>query len=390
MIPCLVFTASDDAIYIFTAASTKMVYCIALHCAGFLGGVLAFALWSIPAAAGMYGFSRAVASIGERLPNIVYSFLSGLNASTVGIVAVAAVQLSERAITDPLTRLIITFTAGAGMLYKALWYFPLLMMVSGAATVTWDIYGGQAFAKRVQRKWNALKIAIRHRASKIRISRENQSPGDIELNPQSQRSQEDVADDFSPPVLISPPATADVTLNLTQKRVAYTSSIHSAPLSTPPRTPPNIPASIPELPDTALLPQSRLSLSMRSGLAIVAAFFISFITLIALRGALHSPPTVLKLFTNLYLAGTIIFGGGPVVIPLLRDYIVTEGWVSSRDFLLGLAVIQAFPGPNFNFAVYLAALASKHTTLPSVVTAFLGFVAIFTPGKHRSEHMTNY
>jgi chromate transport protein ChrA len=46
--------------------------------------------------------------------------------------------------------------------------------------------------------------------------------------------------------------------------------------------------------------------------------------------------------------GTIIFGGGPVVIPLLREYVVDEGWVTPRDFLIGLAVIQAFPGPNFN------------------------------------------
>jgi chromate transport protein ChrA len=49
----------------------------------------------------------------------------------------------------------------------------------------------------------------------------------------------------------------------------------------------------------------------------------------------------------MYLAGTIIFGGGPVVIPLLRSYVVDPGWVCSRDFLLGLAIIQAFPGPNF-------------------------------------------
>ena len=42
------------------------------------------------------------------------------------------------------------------------------------------------------------------------------------------------------------------------------------------------------------------------------------------------------------------FGGGPVVIPLLREYVVEQGWVSSRGFLIGLAIIQAFPGPNFN------------------------------------------
>ena len=68
------------------------------------------------------------------------------------------------------------------------------------------------------------------------------------------------------------------------------------------------------------------------------------------RGVLSPPPLALDLFTNMYLAGTIIFGGGPVVIPLLREYVVAPGWVSSRDFLLGLAVIQAFPGPGFNCA----------------------------------------
>ena len=39
------------------------------------------------------------------------------------------------------------------------------------------------------------------------------------------------------------------------------------------------------------------------------------------------PPLLYRLFSNMYLAGTIIFGGGPVVIPLLREYVVAEGWV---------------------------------------------------------------
>ena len=86
------------------------------------------------------------------------------------------------------------------------------------------------------------------------------------------------------------------------------------------------------------------------------------------------------LFANLYLAGTIIFGGGPVVVPLLREYTVAPGWVSSRDFLLGLAITQAFPGPNFNFAVYLGALAVTKSGIPTEVGALIGFLAIFTPG----------
>ena len=95
---------------------------------------------------------------------------------------------------------------------------------------------------------------------------------------------------------------------------------------------------------------------------------------------MKAPPLVLDLFANMYLAGTIIFGGGPVVIPLLRSYVVDPGWVSSRDFLLGLAIIQAFPGPNFNFAVYLSALALQRSQFPTVLGAFLGFVGIFLPG----------
>lgn len=82
----------------------------------------------------------------------------------------------------------------------------------------------------------------------------------------------------------------------------------------------------------------------------------------------------------MFLAGTVIVGGGPVVIPLLRDYVVDPGWVSSRDFLIGLAVIQALPGPNFNFAVYLGALALKNSNLPLPIGGIVGFVGIFVPG----------
>lgn len=94
----------------------------------------------------------------------------------------------------------------------------------------------------------------------------------------------------------------------------------------------------------------------------------------------HPAPLPLDLFANMYLAGTIIFGGGPVVIPLLRSYVVDPGWVTSRDFLIGLAIIQAFPGPNFNFAVFLGALVVLKSGYPTILGAFLGYLGIFVPG----------
>ena len=42
-----------------------------------------------------------------------------------------------------------------------------------------------------------------------------------------------------------------------------------------------------------------------------------------------------------------------VVLPLLQNEVVATGWVSEQDFLTGFALVQAMPGPLFNFAAYL-------------------------------------
>src|SRR3569833_2882540 len=86
----------------------------------------------------MYGLSVGVSNISSTLPRAAYALLSGLNAATVGSIALAAVELSEKAITDRVTRTLVFFGGAAGMLYNALWYFPLLMFVSGCVTVVHD------------------------------------------------------------------------------------------------------------------------------------------------------------------------------------------------------------------------------------------------------------
>ena len=75
-------------------ASTKMVFTIAMIHAGLVSAVFAFLLWSLPGAIGMYGLSLGVQKMPDQLPPIVYALLSGMNASTVGIIALAAVQVS--------------------------------------------------------------------------------------------------------------------------------------------------------------------------------------------------------------------------------------------------------------------------------------------------------
>lgn len=110
---------------------------------------------SLPGAIGMYGLSLGVQRMNEILPPPVYALLSGLNASTVGIIALAAVQLAEKAIRDKLTRILTIFGACAGLCYNALWYFPLLISVGGLATVIWDGWMNQKIGK--------LKARLRRR-----------------------------------------------------------------------------------------------------------------------------------------------------------------------------------------------------------------------------------
>ena len=76
---------------------------------------------SLPGAIGMYALAVGVSHVGATLPKPVYPLLSGLNAATVGIIALAGVRLAGRAISDKTTRFWVYLGGFMGMLYSALW-----------------------------------------------------------------------------------------------------------------------------------------------------------------------------------------------------------------------------------------------------------------------------
>ncbi|KAL4790961.1 chromate transporter-domain-containing protein [Aspergillus venezuelensis] len=334
-------------------ASTKMLFCLVLLRGGFIPAFVVFLFWCLPGAIGMYALSLGVQRIDSTLPKPVYALLSGLNAATVGIIALAAVQLAEKAIRDKLSRILVIFGACAGLCYSALWYFPVLMLAGGAATVVWDGW----MAQQVRR----VKVAWRDR-HRTRQSESGQGDG------------ADAQDVERVSVLHESQGIEMVRLRRADNTNTAAGTAGGAPGPSDPCNLNNAPRPTP--------PAQGHTIRIRVGAVILVAFFASFITIMTLRARLTTPPLPLSLFSNMYLAGTVIFGGGPVVIPLLRSYVVDPGWVSSRDFLIGLAIIQSFPGPNFNFAVFLGALAIQHTDSgqSSVFGAILGAVGIFTPG----------
>ncbi|KAH9482759.1 Chromate transport protein [Psilocybe cubensis] len=301
----------------------------------------------------MYGLSLGVQRINDTLPRPAYALLSGLNASIVGIIALSAVQLSRKAITDPLTRLLVTMGGCAGMCYNALWYFPVLLVIGGSSTFGWDFY-----VQNWVRRWKVLRNTRRRTSV-----HEPETGPEVESIPMDGIQKEN----------INTSATASY-----RRQTASTPTANDSDA--------NVPSEQEQEQSRQVLHTERSghTIPVNIGVGVIGIFVVTFAVFISIRSALHPVPILLSLFNSMFLAGTIIFGGGPVVIPLLRDYVVDPGWVSPRDFLLGLAVIQAMPGPNFNFAVYLGALVAagpfSSPSTPSIAGAIVAFLGIFTPG----------
>lgn len=78
-----------------------------------------------------------------------------------------------------------------------------------------------------------------------------------------------------------------------------------------------------------------------------------------------------------YRAGSLVFGGGHVVLPLLQASVVPTGWVDNDTFLAGYGAAQAVPGPLFTFAAFLG--ASMHIAPSGWAGGLLCVVAIFLP-----------
>lgn len=76
-------------------------------------------------------------------------------------------------------------------------------------------------------------------------------------------------------------------------------------------------------------------------------------------------------------AGSLVFGGGHVVPPLLQAEVVPPGWVSNEQFLAGYGAAQAVPGPLFTFAAYLGAVMQARPN--GWAGAALALIAIFLP-----------
>ncbi|KAK3817228.1 MAG: chromate transporter-domain-containing protein [Benniella sp.] len=297
-------------------ASAKIAYSLALIRSGLLCAIFAFMIWSILGATVMTVVGVLIGSVKGEIPLWALRLEQGLSAAAIGLVVLAAFHMSAVLTTDKLTKMLALLSGSITVLYSAPWLLPTIMVAGAITSFVFDGYLTPFFTK-----WKAKKSNI-DTSTLLEAS-------DIERGHTSQAS----AIDDDP--------TADNDDEYLESTFVY---------------------------------------SKRSGLVYFTVFMVLLIAAIVHRVFGPSSPDYGTLASTFYVVGSIIFGGGHVVVPLLKTYTADVGWMTDQQFLVGLAIIQSLPGPNFNFACFLGAVAMSNVNKNPIVGAMISFVAIYFPG----------
>src|ERR1700722_15237233 len=271
----------------------------------------------------MFLLALAVKHIPSALPPLVLALLTGLNAAAVGLICLAAYKLTQMTAVDSITRLVLFASAAIGTCYTSAWLFPVLTVAGGIVTLLWDLDQVQNIVRMRKRVCASGKQPEQgagttlgeanpeeHGLPVLDNAGTSRPSDDIAWNVQDHGSDKDGEDDARQLGLTAQSASRLPT------PPAETSTLHR-------RQVPNTDVSIPK--NTVLVPNAtpppisiNFHLSMRQSLFLVIAFIGILTAVLVVRATLPNPTKELEFFANLLVAGTILFGGGPVVIPLLQ------------------------------------------------------------------------
>ena len=124
----------------------------------------------------------------------------------------------------------------------------------------------------------------------------------------------------------------------------------------------------------------RVAISQRirpwMGIVALVLFFVLLLGLPSLR-QISGENHTLAVVDSFYRSGSLVFGGGHVVLPLLQSEVVAPGWVGNETFLAGYGAAQAVPGPLFTFSAYLGTVMIPEPN--GVIGGLIALGAIFLP-----------
>ena len=121
----------------------------------------------------------------------------------------------------------------------------------------------------------------------------------------------------------------------------------------------------------------RLVVPLRRSVAVVLLGF-ALLMLVALPWlSAEARPLLVQQLSSFLRTGALVFGGGHVVLPLLEQALVPNGWIDLQQFLAGYGAAQSVPGPMFSFAAFLG--FDLQPGLQGIAGSVMALVALFFP-----------
>lgn len=183
-----------------------------------------------------------------------------------------------------------------GTCYSAVWLFPVLTFSGGLVTLAGSWGGWTKLRKKLERNEKEKVTPVLDGGEELVLE---ERVGYVEVVPELTRVETvHLASDISR--LPTPPPDQQLRRRTTRNSVVSSADAKSITPPSPLRTP------------------IKFHLSLIQIAVIMGLFFSTIVVIVSLREKLHAPPRALQLFTNLFIAGSILFGGGPVVVPLLQ------------------------------------------------------------------------
>ncbi|KAG0050722.1 hypothetical protein BGZ83_004506 [Gryganskiella cystojenkinii] len=332
-------------------ASTELAYSLSLVRSGIPGAI-------VMSVAGVL-----IGSIKGGIPLWATRLEQGLASAAIGLVALAAYKMSTTLATDKLTRILALVAGSISVLYSAPWLLPVMMIAGGLVSFSYDTFLVPFYAEMTER---------RNKKNEDRSEKEKAGLSSTTIAKEEGTStvQED-ADLEQGSLKVS--EDQEKTESLRHRPRPNNDNIVLEVDSSGDH----------EMVDEKPVPERKaFTYSKKLGVAFFGIFLALLIASIAVRAVTPSSSTATygHLVATFYFVGSIIFGGGPVIIPLLKTYTVDSGWMTDTQFLVGLALIQSLPGPNFNFACFLGAVSMVNAEKSGVAGAILCYLAIFFPG----------
>ncbi|KAJ3114858.1 hypothetical protein HDU96_001555 [Phlyctochytrium bullatum] len=317
--------------------ATKLAYALALGRNGLAAAVVACVAYSLPGALLHFSIglalSRATAG-ASVLPAWVPHVQNGLSAVAVALVALAGARMAAKLLHTTLDRAIAAGALAVVINFSdKVWVVPVVMVIGAGVAVA-------------EGWWNGEVVR----------SGEGDTAGEQET---------------ARVVHVTPPRSYGAT-----DTKPSTPTVEAQPL-------PSIPHTAVPSPDSLHVPYT-LTTSLVLFILFLLLLLLSLLATSLLPVPLPAPsaPTAtrfLHLIATFTYAGSALLGGGTVLVPLLHSLVVPTHLMPS-EFLLGLALASALPGPAYNFSAFVGALAMRGSVASAAAGAVGAWVAVNVPG----------